>query len=255
MMRTAMLAACVAALLGSAASAQIALDPKNQYTIDWNNRLSTDWPYLARYAQANAALVPNPKHPRIVFMGDSITENWAKMAGDFLTGERIGRGISGQTTPQMLGRFRQDVIDLHPAVVQIMGGTNDIAGNTGPMTAEQTEDNIRSMVELAHAHGIRVILASIPPSSHFAWRPGLEVTHRIEVLNAWLKDYAAKTGSIYADYWSVLEDGKGGFRAAWTIDGVHPNRIGFDHMIPVARKAIAEAMSKPAPASLAIAGR
>ena len=160
-MRNALIMTTLAALLAAGAGqAQIALDPNNKWSVEWNARLGSDFPYLARYAPANAALVPTPGHPRIVFMGDSITENWFNMAGDFFTPGRIGRGIGGQTTPQMLLRFRQDVIELHPAVVQIMAGTNDIAGNTGPMTPEQTQANIKSMVELAHAHGIRVILAS-----------------------------------------------------------------------------------------------
>lgn len=212
-------------------------------------RLHTDWAYMTRYQAENAALPPaTAATPRVVFMGDSITQMFRDFKPEFFVDGRIGRGIGGQTTPQMLVRFRQDVIDLHPAAVQIMAGTNDIASNTGPMTIAQTEANFRTMTELAQAHGIRVILASIPPASHFAWRPGLEVTHKIETINAWLKDYAAKVGATYADYWSVLQDGKGGFRADWTIDGVHPNKVGFDQMIPVARKAIAEAMAKPAPA-------
>lgn len=214
-------------------------------------RLRTDWAYMTRYQAENAALPPaTTVAPRVVFLGDSITQMFRDFEPDFFVDGRIGRGIGGQTTPQMLVRFRQDVIDLHPAAVQIMAGTNDIASNTGPMTIAQTEANVRTMTELAQAHGIRVILASIPPASHFAWRPGLEVTNKIEKINAWLKDYAAKTGATYADYWSVLQDGKGGFRADWTIDGVHPNKLGFDQMIPVARRAIAEAMAKPAPAPL-----
>lgn len=253
MMRTAVLAACVAVLTASAASAQIARDPSNRFTMDWNDRLSTDWPYLARYAQDNAQLALAPKHPRIVFMGDSITESWAKMATPFFTNERIGRGISGQTTPQMLGRFRQDVIDLHPAVVQIMAGTNDIAGNTGPMTAEQTQDNIRSMVELAHAHGIRVILASIPPADQFPWKPGLDAAHKIEAMNAWLKAYATRSGCIYADYWSALRQAGGlGMRDGLSSDHVHPTVAGYAVMQPIAATAIKRALAMPAPRKTAV---
>lgn len=252
-MRKALLAACAASLAASSASAQIALDPKNQFTVGWNNRLSTDWPYLARYREANAALVPNPKHPRIVFMGDSITELWANTDPDFFTSERIGRGISGQTTPQMLGRFRQDVIDLHPAVVQILAGTNDIAGNTGPMTADETKSNIRSMVELAHAHGIRVILASIPPADQFPWKPGLETAHKIVAMNAWLKDYAARSGCVYADYWSALKQANGlGMRDGLSSDHVHPTKAGYAVMIPVAEAAINRALAMPAPRKTAV---
>lgn len=214
-------------------------------------RLHTDWAWMKRYQADNATLPPaSTAAPRVVFLGDSITQMFRDFEPDFFVDGRIGRGIGGQTTPQMLVRFRQDVIDLHPAVVQIMAGTNDIASNTGPMTIAETEANFRTMTELAHAHGIRVILASIPPASHFAWRPGLEVTEKIRTINAWLKDYAARSGATYADYWSVLEDGKGGFRADWTGDGVHPNKAGFDQMIPVARKAIATALARPAPRPL-----
>ncbi|WBO21283.1 GDSL-type esterase/lipase family protein [Sphingomonas abietis] len=216
-------------------------------------RLHDDWAWMDRYKAEDAALPPRSDAPRVVFIGDSITQMWRDARPAFFVAGRIGRGIGGQTTPQMLVRFRQDVIALHPAVVQIMAGTNDIASNTGPMTAEETEANIRTMTELAQVHGIRVILGSIPPASHFAWRPGLEVTRKIETLDAWLKAYAARTGSVYADYWSALQDGQGGFRADWTIDGVHPNPTGYDQMIPVAQRAIAEALAKPAPAPLAIA--
>jgi lysophospholipase L1-like esterase len=253
MMRKVLLAACAAALAGGAAFAQIALDPKNQFTVDWNKRLSTDWPYLARYAQANRQLMPNPKHPRIVFMGDSITENWANMAAGFFTAERIGRGIGGQTTPQMLVRFRQDVIDLHPEVVHIMAGTNDISGNTGPMTAEQTQDNIRSMVELARAHGIRVILASIPPADQFPWKPGLDAANKIAAMNAWLKAYAARSGCVYADYWSVLKQANGlGMREGLSSDHVHPTVAGYAVMAPVAEAAIKRALAMPAPHKMAV---
>lgn len=253
MMRKLALAASLIALIGGSAFAQIALDPNNKFTVDWNNRLSTDWPYLARYRAANSALVPVPKHPRIVFMGDSITENWARMVGDFFTAERIGRGISGQTTPQMLLRFRQDVIDLHPAVVHIMAGTNDIAGNTGPMTAAETQGNIRSMVELAHAHGIRVILASIPPSDEFPWKPGLDAANEIVAMNAWLKAYAARSGCVYADYWDALRQPNGlGMRAGLSSDHVHPTKAGYAIMAPLAEAAIKRALAMPSPRKTAV---
>ena len=253
MMRKLVLAASMAALAAGAASAQIALDPANKFTVDWNNRLSTDWPYLARYAQANAALAPAPKHPRIIFMGDSITENWARMAPGLFNAERIGRGNSGQTSPQMLLRFRQDVIDLRPAVVQVMAGTNDIAGNTGPMTAAQTQDNIRSMVELAHAHGIRVILASIPPADQFPWKPGLDAANKIVAMNAWLKAYAARSGCVYADYWSALRQANGlGMREGLSSDHVHPTVAGYAVMQPIAEAAIRRALAMPAPRKTAV---
>ncbi|VXC99159.1 SGNH/GDSL hydrolase family protein [Sphingomonas sp. 8AM] len=214
---------------------------------DAEQRLHRDFAWLGRYRDANARVTAPV---RVVFMGDSITQGWFDMVPGFFAPGRYGRGISGQTTPQMLLRFRQDVIDLHPQVVQIMAGTNDIAGNTGPMTAEQTKANLMSMAELARAHGIRVILASIPPADHFPWRAGVEPAPRIVALNAWMKDYAARTGAIYADYWSALHDGPA-LKAAWTSDGVHPNKAGYAVMAPVAEAAIRRAMTKPAPRATA----
>lgn len=208
-------------------------------------RLHEDWPWLERYQAANAAL-PAATASRVVFMGDSITQGWYDMVPTFFAPDRVGRGIGGQTTPQMLLRFRQDVIALKPAVVQIMAGTNDIAGNTGPMTAEQTKANLMSMADLARQNGIRVILASIPPADHFPWRPGLATAPKIAALNAWMKDYAARTGAVYADYWTALHDGDA-LRAAWTSDGVHPNPAGYKVMAPVAEAAIRKALATPAP--------
>lgn len=208
-------------------------------------RLHRDWAWLARYQAANAALRPS-RAPRIVFIGDSITQGWIDKVPGFFSEGRIDRGIGGQTTPQMLLRFRQDVIDLAPAAVQIMGGTNDIAGNTGPMTPEQTKANIMSMAELARANGIRVILASIPPAANFPWRPGLSTAPKIGAMNAWLKDYAARIGATYADYWDALHDGDA-LRSALTYDGVHPNEAGYAVMAPVAERAIRASLSHAAP--------
>lgn len=241
-----------AMLVADAATAQIQPAPKNQVAVDPNSRQATDWPNLARYRDANAVLVPTRGHKRIVFIGDSITEGWVNLAGDFFMPGRIGRGISGQTTPQMLLRFRQDVIDLHPDVVQIMAGTNDIAGNTGPMTPEQTQGNIRSMVELAHAHGIRVILASIPPADMFPWKPGLDPGGKIAAMNAWLKAYALRAGCIYADYWSAMKDDGLGMRGGLSSDHVHPTKAGYVVMAPVAEAAIKRALAKPAPRKTAV---
>jgi lysophospholipase L1-like esterase len=216
-------------------------------------RLRSDWPWLTRYQAANAALPPKGKEPRVVFIGDSITQGWAEAAPDFFVAGRIGRGIAGQTTPQILLRFRQDVIDLHPTVVQIQGGANDIAANTGPMTFEQTQANIRTMVELAQAHGVRVILASVPPSTRLPWRPQLtDVAERIHTLNAWLRRYADESGAVYADYWSVLQNGQGGIRPSWSTDGAHPNRTGYAAMAQVAQQAIAQALARPAPRALPV---
>ena len=214
-----------------------------------------DWPALARYHDANVKVVPPAKNEaRVVFMGDSITDSWddQKYGGFFPGKPYIDRGISGQTTPQMLARFRQDVIDLHPAVVQIMAGTNDIAGNTGPMTPEETQANIRSMVELAHAHGIRVILASIPPADMFPWKPGLDPGGKIAAMNAWLKAYAVRAGCIHADYWSAMKDNGLGMRGGLSSDHVHPTRAGYAVMAPVAEAAIKRALARPAPRKSAV---
>lgn len=241
------------ALLGALPALAQAQDDaaKQRAAQEAEQRLHQDWAWLGRYQAANAALpAPDRAHPRIVFLGDSITQGWFDMVPGFFTPGRIGRGIGGQTTPQMLLRFRQDVIDLHPAVVQIMAGTNDIAANTGPMTPEQTEANLMSMTELAQAHGIRVILASIPPAANFPWRPGLETAGKIAALNAWIKAYAARTGAVYADYWTALHDGPA-LRAQWTYDGVHPNQAGYAAMAPVAEAAIRAALARPAPRSTA----
>jgi lysophospholipase L1-like esterase len=205
-------------------------------------RLRLDPAGLGHYREENVKLAPTPGVPRIVFMGDSITENWHNLVPAFFSASRIGRGISGQTTMQMLVRFRQDVIDLKPKVVQIMAGTNDIAGNTGAASDEDIEANIRSMTELAQAHGIRIILASIPPAADFPWSKGLNPGPRIERLNAWLKSYAAKSGAVYADYWSATHDGEA-FRADLALDGVHPNRAGYAVMAPVAEAAIRKALA------------
>ncbi len=209
-------------------------------------RIREDWAWLARYRADNARLSPAPKHPRIVFIGDSITQGWVDAAPAFFTAERIGRGIGGQTTPQMLVRFRQDVVALRPAAVQIMAGTNDIAGNTGAMTAEETQGNIASMAEIARANGIRVIIASIPPADRFSWRPGVKPGPRIVAMNRWLRDYAARTGATYADYWGALHDGDA-LRASFGEDGVHPNQAGYRAMAPVAEAAIRAALAGPAP--------
>ncbi len=226
-------------------------DAKAKAAREAEDRLHTDWAWLGRYQQANAAVSAKGAQPRVVFIGDSITQGWFDMVPAFFAdNNRFGRGIGGQTTPQMVLRFRQDVIDLKPAVVQIMAGTNDIAGNTGPMTPDQSKANIMTMAELARAHGIRVILASIPPAANFPWRPGLETAAKIAAMNAWLKTYAAQTNSTYADYWTALHDGKA-LRASLTYDGVHPNKAGYAVMSPVAEAAIRSALAKPAPKAIA----
>jgi lysophospholipase L1-like esterase len=186
-----------------------------------------------------------PQSNRVVFMGDSITEVWANQ-GDFAKRiEFVGRGIGGQTAQQMVVRFQADVIGLRPAVVHIMGGTNDLAENTGPESDEEIEDAITSMVEIARSNSIRVILASIPPAASFGWRPGSQPAERIQRLNTWLKMFAASNGLVYADYWSVLSDGSGGMKQEYSQDGVHPNTLGYQVMSPILNSALDSALREP----------
>ena len=181
----------------------------------------------------------------MVFMGNSITEGWAPYFKEFFPGKPyIGRGISGQTTPQMLVRFRQDVVALKPKVVLILAGTNDIAGNTGPSTLEMIEDNLASMADLARANGIRVVLMSVLPVWDYPWRPGLEPAQKIVALNAWMKDYAARTGAVYVDAHTPMADERQGMKAEYSGDGVHPNKAGYAVMSPLTEKAIEAAIVK-----------
>jgi lysophospholipase L1-like esterase len=212
-------------------------------------RVHGDWAWLGRYREENARLGP-PKagERRVVFMGNSITQGWAPHFATMFQGKPyVGRGISGQTTPQMLVRFPQDVLALQPAVVVILGGTNDIAGNTGPSTLEMIEDNIAAMTDLAQAHGIRVVLSSVLPVSDYPWKRGLEPAPKIVALNAWMKDYAASHGAVYLDYHSAMRDARDGMRPELASDGVHPTEAGYRLMAPLAERAIAEALSRPAP--------
>jgi lysophospholipase L1-like esterase len=211
------------------------------------NKKLQDWPALARYHEENAKVAaPAPGENRVVFMGDSITDFWGRREGKFFPGKPyINRGISGQTTPQMLIRFRSDVIALKPKVVVILAGTNDIAGNTGPSTLEAIEDNLMSMAELANANGIRVVLSSVMPVCDYI-RPQTEKRppEKIIALNQWMKDYAAKHGYVYLDYYTVMLDDKGMLKKELTGDGLHPNGEGYDLIGPSAEKAIAEALKE-----------
>ncbi|MDP4185933.1 MAG: SGNH/GDSL hydrolase family protein [Bacteroidota bacterium] len=205
-----------------------------------------DWPNLARFRDANAKLAPVAKNEaRVVFMGNSITEGWINTCPDFFsTHSYVNRGISGQTTPQMLIRFRQDVINLNPSVVVILAGTNDIAGNTGPSTLEMIEDNLASMAELANAHGIKVILSSVLPVYDYPWRPGLNPAEKIVTLNKWIQEYAAKNNLTYLDYYSSLVDERKGMKAEYSKDGVHPNEAGYKVMMPLVEEAIKSVLSE-----------
>jgi len=216
--------------------------PNDAYWVEHDRQLMVDFGGLAQFKEADAMLgAPKPGEDRVVFMGDSITEGW-KLDEAFSGKPYVNRGISGQTTPQMLVRFRQDVIDLEPKVVVILAGTNDIAGNTGPMTLEQTEGNLASMADLASANGIRVVLCSILPAFDYHWAPGLQPAPKIAQVNAWLKNFAAQKGYVYVDYYSAMKDGRGGLPATLSKDGVHPLPAGFAAMTPLAEAGIEQAL-------------
>ena len=214
-----------------------------------------DWPNLTRFREANAKLAPPAQNEqRVVFLGDSITGFWRmEEAGGFFPGKPyINRGISAQTTPQMLIRFRQDVIALQPKVVVILAGTNDLAGNTAPTTLAVIEDNLASMAELARAHGIRVVLSSVLPVHNYAQgsegKPVMQtVKHapeQIRELNARIKRYAVDNDAVYLDYFSVMVDWKGMLKEDLSDDGLHPNAKGYAVMTPLAEEAIRTVLKK-----------
>ena len=205
-----------------------------------------DWPNLTQFQEANQKLgAPTADEDRVVFMGNSITIGWLNKRPEFFEGKPyVNRGISGQTTPQMLLRFRQDVVDLQPKVVVILAGTNDIAGNTGPSTLEMIADNIKSMAEIAHANGIKVVLSSTLPAYDYPWRPGLEPAPKIIALNKMIKAYAEEKGHIYLDYFSSMADERNGLPKKYADDEVHPTVEGYKVMEPLVEEAIANALNK-----------
>ena len=210
-------------------------------TVEW---AKVDWGNLCRYRADNERLLAGPASGReVVFMGDSITQAWPLADTALFTNGVVNRGISGQTSPQMVLRFMSDVVALHPRAVHIMAGTNDLAGNTGPNSAQDFKNNIVAMVTLAKANGIRVILATIPPTAGFTWKPEVKPVQLVP-LNAWLKAYAAKEGLIYVDYWSVLSTPEGALKPGFTYDGVHPNYEGYAAMAPLTRGALAKALKR-----------
>jgi lysophospholipase L1-like esterase len=244
------------------AGERFAVNPKSCWRLaDAAERLActefvlADWPRLARFAAANAALTPAKAGvKRVVFFGDSITDNWSKVHfGGFFPGKPyVNRGIGGQTTSQMLVRFRADVIANHPRAVVILAGTNDVSGNTGPTTPEAIQDNLASMIDLAQANGIRVVLASLLPTTDEKKSPnGTPIVRSkerppevIRALNAWMAAYARTKRVVYLDYHGALADEAGRFKAELTDDGLHPNAAGYALMGPLAEKAIAAALRR-----------
>jgi len=219
-------------------------------TVTTNDARLKDWPNLARYRDSN--ITASASSVDVVFMGDSITDSWPQPRfGAFFPGKKyVGRGISGQTTPQMLLRMRADVLNLKPKVVVILAGTNDIAGNTGPMTDEEIEGNLMSMSELAAANGVKVVLSSITPVSeyHMATPAAVPQTtlrpmKRILAVNAWMKSYAAAHGHVYLDYVPAMTDASGLLKAEFSADDLHPNAAGYSAMAPLAEAAIARALA------------
>lgn len=205
---------------------------------------SQDWANLGKYKAANEALPELQKgEKRIVFMGNSITEGWVNMRPDFFNKNPfVGRGISGQTTPQMLIRMRQDVLNLNPDAVVILAGTNDIAENTGPVTLDEILDNIKSMAELADANGIKVILSSVLPAYDYPWRPGLEPNIKIPALNKMIESYSKSKGYYFLDYFAEMADERNGLPKKYAEDEVHPTVLGYSVMEPLALVAIVEAL-------------
>jgi acyl-CoA thioesterase-1 len=221
--------------------------PADSYWTAHDKQLISDFGWLAKFKEADLKLpAPAPDENRVVFMGDSITEGWHfdGTEGSFPGKPYINRGISGQTSPQMLVRFRQDVIELQPKVVVILAGTNDIAGNTGPMTLEQTEDNLASMADLATVNHVRVVLCSVLPAVDFRWAPGLDPAPKIVALNAWIKSYAGEKGYIYVDYHSAMKDQRDGLPPNLSKDGVHPTPAGYAIMAPLVEAGIKAALAQ-----------
>ncbi len=212
----------------------------------WEFAFHNDWANFNRFAADNKKIgLPAPNEKRVVFMGNSITEGWINMLPQFFTGKPyINRGIGGQTTPQMLVRFKQDVVDLKPAVVVILAGTNDIAGNTGPTTIDIIFEHLVSMAEIAKANSIQVVLSSILPVYDYPWKPGLNPAEKIMALNEKLKIWCSQNNAIYLDYFSSMADERNGLKSSLTNDGVHPTIAGYKVMEPLLEKAVAEALRK-----------
>ncbi len=203
--------------------------------------LLTDWAWLGRYREDNAKLIASGAKVDVAFLGDSITEGWASTDADFFSKGNVGRGISAQTTPQLLVRMYSDVIALKPRVVHIMVGTNDIAQNTGPMTAQDSHNNLMAMCEIAQAHKLRIVLGAAPPASRYWWRPEAKPKEQVVALNEWMRGYAKRIGAVFADYAAVLTDAQGNVKHDLAQDEVHPSPAGYAAMRPVAEAAIRQA--------------
>jgi len=217
--------------------------PDEPFWREHDHQVLFDFPWLAHYKDADAQLAPPAEgENRIVFLGDSITQGW-HLDQSFPGKPYVNRGISGQTTPQMLLRFHQDVVNLKPKAVVILGGINDIAGNTGPMTLEDTENNMTAMAEIAAENGIKVVFCSVLPAYDFPWSPGQYPAKKVVQLNDWLKSFAASKGITYVDYHSAMKDERGGLPSNLSRDGVHPNPAGHAIMEPLVTAGIEKALA------------
>ena len=209
-----------------------------------SEQFATDWPLRCRYRDANAALAERNVRPRVVFMGDSITEGWVEADPSFFTDNGfVGRGISGQSSPQMLARFWQDVVALKPQAVHIMAGTNDIGGATGAITEAEYVGTVASMIDIARANGIAVIIAAMPPMSRLLPRPDFDTRPVVPALNASLAQLAMEKGAIFVDYFTPLKADDNSFNPAFANDGVHPTRSGYSVMEPLAEEAVQAALA------------
>jgi len=226
-----------------------AAKPVDEWRNAYEKQLREDYPWLKHFEAENAALAARVAGtPRVVLMGDSITQGWENFGLPANPKDPkhdwVNRGISGQTTSQMVLRMHQDVVALKADVVAILAGTNDIAGNTGDMTVPQIEDNLAAMAEIASANGVKVVLCSVLPAFDYPWKPGREPAPKIIAINKWMKAYAEAKGYVYVDYWTAMADERGGLPKKLSGDGVHPNGDGYAIMLPLVEAGVAKALGK-----------
>ena len=238
------LVAAPAILASAGAWAKEKMPPGADWTTWFRGWFGRDFGMVGYYADDNAKLLASKEPVDIVFIGDSITEGWMDKRPSFFTRGRINRGIGGQTTPQMVLRMISDVVALRPRAVHIMGGTNDIAGNTGPVTAAMSENNCRAMTDIAQRHRIQVLIASVPPAAKYPWAPAIDTRGAIAELNRRLKRLAHETGAVWIDYHPVLDDGTGGMKPGLAADGVHPTEAGYDAMATVINPILAKVLRR-----------